>query len=165
VAQSYEARSVVAACLDQGDTEGRLLIQPCSVGRWLVSEAAGSEVDVPWSGPGLFCWSQRSMDGAVVVCLAGELDVSTVELGPLLRGVVESGAAAMIVLDMSDVCFIDAYSIGLIVGAWKAAKARDRVLRVDGLRGLPARVFRLLELESILLRRPCGDVTEGMAGG
>jgi anti-anti-sigma factor len=105
------------------------------------------------------------VDGAVVVCLGGELDVSTVELGPLLRGVVESGADAMIVLDMSDVCFIDAYSIGLIMGAWKAAKARGRGLQVDGLRGLPARVFRLVGLEPVLVCQGSGDIAEGKAGG
>jgi anti-anti-sigma factor len=123
----------------------------------------GCEVGRSQWEPAPFCWSQRSLDGAVVVGLAGELDLSTVEFGPLLRGVVESGAAT-IVLDMSDVSFIDAYCIGLIVHAWKAAKARGRVLQVDGLRGLPARVFRLVGLEPVLVRRTCGDIAEGKAG-
>jgi anti-anti-sigma factor len=122
------------------------------------------EVGVPQCGPASFRWSQRCGDGAVVVSLAGELDLAAVGLEPLLLRVVESGPAATIVLDMSDVGFIDAYSVGIIVSAWKAAKARGRVLRVDGLRGLPARLFRLVGLESVLARRPGGDTPEGERG-
>jgi anti-anti-sigma regulatory factor len=65
---------------------------------------------------------------------------------------------------MSDVRFIDAHSIGLIVGASKAAKVRGRELQVDGLDGLAARVFRLVGLEPMLVRRTCGDSAEGKAG-
>jgi anti-anti-sigma factor len=96
--------------------------------------------------------------------LAGELDIASVELPPLLLWLAESGPAAVIVLDMSELTFIDAYSVGVIVSAQKAAKARGRVLRVDGLHGVPARVFRLVGLlEPVLARRPCGDVSEGNA--
>jgi len=56
------------------------------------------------------------------------------------------------------------YGIGTIVNAWKVAKARGRVLRVEGLRGLPARVFRLAELEPMLVRPPCGDDLKGNPG-
>jgi anti-anti-sigma factor len=84
-----------------------------------------------------------------------------VELEPLLLRVAESGPAATIVLDMAELSFIDAYCVGVIVSAWKAAKAHGRVLRVDGLHGLPARVFRLVGLEPVLVRRPCGDISEG----
>jgi|SRR5829696_2098473 len=119
------------------------------------------EVGVPLGGPTSFRWSQRCGDDAVVVRLAGELDLATVELEPLLLGVAESGPASTIVLDMSEVSFIDAYGIGVIVSAWTAAKARGRVLQVDGLHGLPARVFRLVGLEPVLVRRRCGDTSEG----
>jgi anti-anti-sigma factor len=122
------------------------------------------EVGVPHCGPASFRWSQRCGDGVVVVSLAGELDLAAVELEPLLLRVVESGPATTIVLDMSELRFIDAYGVGVIVGAWKAAEARGRALRVDGLHGLPARVFRLLGLEPVLARRPCGEIAEGECG-
>ena len=118
-------------------------------------------VGVPRCGPSSFRWAQRCEDDAVVVSLAGELDLASVELAPLLLRLAESGPTATIVLDMSDLGFIDAYGVGVIVGAWKAAKAHGRVLRVDGLHGLPARVFRLVGLEPLLVRRPCGDISEG----
>lgn len=119
------------------------------------------EVGVPPS----FRWSQQCTADAVVVSLAGELDIASVQLPPLLLWLVESGPAPTIVLDMTELSFIDAYCVGLIVSAQKAAKARGRVLLVDGLHGVPARVFRLVGLlEPVLARRPCGDVSEGNAG-
>lgn len=114
-------------------------------------------VGVSQCGPAPFRWSQRCGNDAVVVCLAGELDLATVELEPLLVRLAESGPAATIVLDMSEVSFIDAHSVGVIVAAWAAARTRGRVLQVDGLRGLPARVFRLVGLEPLLVRRTGGD--------
>jgi len=122
-----------------------------------VSEKLNGEAGVPRGELASFRWSQGTLDGAVVVRLAGELDLSTAaELRQLLMRVAESGTRATVVLDMSDVRFIDAHSIGLIVGASKAAKVRGRVLQVDGLDGLPARVFRLVGLEPILVRRTSG---------
>ena len=122
------------------------------------------EVGVPHSAPASFRCSQRFGDGAVVVSLAGELDIAVEGLEPLLLRVAESGPAPTIVLDMSELGFIDAYNVGVIVSAWKAAKARGRVLRVDGLQGEPARVFRLAGLEPLLARRPCRDSSKGNVG-
>jgi len=122
------------------------------------------EVGVPHSAPASFRCSQRCGDGAVVVSLAGELDIAVKGLESLLLRVAESGPAPTIVLDMSELGFIDAYSVGVIVSAWKAAKARGRVLRVDGLQGEPARVFRLAGLEPLLARRPCRDSSKGTVG-
>ena len=123
-----------------------------------MSEKLGSEAGVPREELASFRWSLGTNDGAVVVRLAGELDLSTAaELRQLLR-VAESGTAATVVLDMSEVRFIDAHSIGLIVGASKAAKLRGRVLQVDGLDGLPARLFRLVGLERMLVRRTSDGV-------
>jgi anti-anti-sigma factor len=126
-----------------------------------VSETS-SEVRVPQWGPGRFGWSQRRVDGAVVVCLAGELDFGTAaELRRRLMNVVESGAAGAVVLDLSDVRFIDAHSVGVVVNAWAAAKSRGRELWIEGLHGIPARVFGLLGLERMLVR----GTWESSAGG
>ena len=124
---------------------------------YLVNDSRGG-------GPATFRWAQWCGNDAVVVCLAGELDIATVELEPVLMRAAESGPATTIVLNMSEVSFIDAYSIGVIVRAWAAARARGRVLQVDGLRGLPARLFRLVGLEPLLVRRTCADTSVGTAG-
>ena len=108
------------------------------------------QVGIPRCGPASLRWSLRCRGDAVVVSLAGELDVASAELEPLLLRLAESGPASTIVLDLSELGFIDAYGVGIIVSAWKTAKARGRVLQVDGARGLPARVFRLVGLEPVL---------------
>ena len=128
-----------------------------------MSEKLGGEAGVPRDELASFRWSQVTLDGAVVVRLAGELDLSTAaQFRQLLLKVAESGTATTVVLDMSDVRFIDAHSIGLIVGASQAAKVRGRVLQVDGLDGLPARLFRLVGLEPMLVRRTSGG--DGVGG-
>lgn len=121
------------------------------------------EAGVPDGRPSSCRWAQRYGDDAVVVSLAGELDVACVGLEPLLLRLAESGRAATIVVDMSELRFIDAHGVGVIVSAWKAAKARGRVLWVDGLHGLPARVFRLVGLEQVLVRSPATTL-KGNAG-
>ena len=115
-----------------------------------VLETVGDEVGLPLRRLASFRWSHRFVGDAVVIHLAGEMDLSTAaELRRLLE-VVETDTAATIVLDMSEVSFIDAHSIGVILHAWTAAEVRGQVLQVDRLRGLPARVVRLLGLESTL---------------
>jgi anti-sigma B factor antagonist len=130
-----------------------------------VSEILGGEAGVPHGRLAFLRWSRQSVDGVVVVRPAGELDLSTAAEFRRLLSIAQSGTAATIVLDMSDVSFIDAHSLGLIVGASAAAEGRGRVLRVDGLHGLPARVFRLTGLEPMLARRGCGDTGGRKAGG
>lgn len=130
-----------------------------------MSEDFGAESPTPGVGPDRFGWSQRCVDGAVVVLLAGELDLSTAaEFRRRLRTVAES-AAARIVLDLSAVSFIDAQNIGVIVAAWSAAKTRGRQLCVDGLHDLPAQLFRVLGLEPMLgCRMPAADLERGGDG-
>lgn len=132
---------------------------------WLVSEKPDGEVRAQW-GPGRLGWSQRYVDGVVMVRLGGELDLSTAaELRRRLMRLAESGDAATIVLDLSEVGFIDAHSIGVIVDAWSTAKFHGRELCVEGLRGLPARIFGLLGLEAILARRALAASPGGDADG
>ena len=69
------------------------------------------------SGPCLFGWSQRRVDDAEVICLAGELDLAAAaELRSRLMRIAQSSTAAMTVLELSDVRFIDAKCVGVIPG-------------------------------------------------
>jgi anti-anti-sigma factor len=135
------------------------MIQPFAPrGEWLVPKMSSNEAcESGCSVPDRFNWSQRRVNGSVMVQLSGELDVSVSdELDRRLTNVVESDAA-VVVLDLWDLTFIDAHSVGLIVAAHAAVRQRGRHLRVDGLRGVPARVFELLGLEPLKLRRPGQD--------
>ena len=78
---------------------------------------------------------------------------------PQLRAA-QSRRVAAILLDLSEVNFIDAHSIGLIVAAWASAKDHGRVLCVVGLHGMPARLFSMLGLER-LSRDPASDIDGG----
>lgn len=98
---------------------------------------------------------------AYAVGLVGELDLATAaQLCELLTGLAQSGPAATILVDLSDVCYIDCRSVGVIVAATAAAREHGRYLRVVGLRGLPRRVFQVLRLESAL----CDPPTRHAAG-
>ena len=64
-----------------------------------MSEIFDIGVLIPQSPPCLLGWSQQHVDGAVVIQLAGELDMATTaELDLRLSRVVESDSAAAIVL-------------------------------------------------------------------
>ena len=132
-----------------------------------MSELSGAQARASVGEPGRLLWSQRSVGDTVMVCLTGELDLSTAtEFHRRLLSVTESATAATIVLDLSQVSFIDAHNTGVIVCACTAAEARGRALQVDGLHGIPARVFRLLGLEWMRVRRPEeGDPGKDAGGG
>lgn len=118
------------------------------------------------SGTSGFCWSQRRVDGGVVVRVAGELDfASSTELGQRLLNLVELDDAAVVVLDLSELRFIDAHCVGLIVAAREAARCRGRRLEIDRLRGIPARVFDVLGLRPLLAAGMCEDTAGRDAHG
>ena len=120
-----------------------------------MSELSGTQARVPHWEPGRLLWSQRSLGDTVEVRLAGELDISTAtEFRQQLLSLTQSDAATTIVLDLSQVGFIDARSTGLIVSACTAAKAHGRKLQVDGLHGIPARVFHVLGLDWMRVHLP-----------
>ena len=135
-----------------------------SVRGWLVSEMSVLDPSAARRRAGNSHGSRRHFNGAVVVRLAGELDMATwTHLDELLTSAVSDGSGA-IVLDLSDVDYIDCRSIGLIVAAFTAAKDRDRSLRVSGLHGMPKDLFDILGLQS-LLATPGVDDGRGRHGG
>ncbi len=97
----------------------------------------------------------------VVVRFAGELDLSTAAGVQAQLSAAQSRRVAAIVLDLSEVNFIDAHSIGLIVAAWANAKDHGRVLRIVGLHGMPARLFSILGLERLSSDATSDDDGEG----
>lgn len=98
--------------------------------------------------------TEQEGDGVVVVVVRGEVDIRTApELRDCLSQVVEGGAQ-QVVLDLSDVDFLDSTALSVMVGAHKrlskagsallvvaATEAVQRVLAVTGL----GRVFSVHE--------------------
>ena len=96
-------------------------------------------------------WFEYSAGGAVVLCPVGELDLSTASaLERRLTDIVESTDAPTILVDLSRVQFIDARCVGVILQTRANACRRHRALYVEGLGGVPARVFDALGLRTAL---------------
>ncbi len=97
-------------------------------------------------------------DGAAVVTVAGELDMST---APVLEAALESGVdrgAGHIVVDLDSVSFIDSTGIRAIVCAAVRLHAAGGSLRlVYGDEGVQ-HLFEILALENVVGTYPCRRV-------
>jgi anti-anti-sigma factor len=129
-----------------------------------VSEMSPDEYAAPPRRQDRFAWSQRALDGVLVVSVLGEVDLATEEpLRALLADLTDRAAAARVVLDLAGVRFIDAHSIGMIAMAAYALEQRGRTLRIRNLTCLPEKLLGVLGLEPLLLEPPRGDELEGGA--
>lgn len=82
-------------------------------------------------------------DSSTIVWLRGEQDASTrPELARLLAGAIASGTNHVVV-DLSDVQFLDGSTIGLLIAAHEFLRARSRSL---GLRSPSKFVHRVLDI-------------------
>jgi anti-sigma B factor antagonist len=83
------------------------------------------------------------------VAITGEIDLLSVgELERWLRRVVAESRCRTIVLDLGGVEFLAARGVSVLLAAKLAAEDAGRDLQVTNAQGLPARVLRLLGLES-----------------
>jgi anti-anti-sigma factor len=83
------------------------------------------------------------------VAVAGEVDLlSAGELERRLRRVIAESRCRTIVVDLGGVEFLDARGVSVLLATKLAAEEAGRDLRVTNAQGLPARVLRLLGLES-----------------
>jgi stage II sporulation protein AA (anti-sigma F factor antagonist) len=93
----------------------------------------------------------RSGSGYVRLSLAGEIDMSTVDV--LLRGQSEALAGAAtgrlhgVVVDLDRVTFLDSTGINVLVGGYREASATGLTYRLENPRGPVARV---LEVSGVL---------------
>jgi len=104
------------------------------------------------------------VDGAAVVYPRGELDLPT---NPDLQELLDRARATRapsVVVDLREVSFIDAPSVGVLVSAWSAAQRSGQQLRVNGLANQPARVFDILSLRDLLIPRSAGVSPTGRNG-
>jgi anti-anti-sigma factor len=101
-------------------------------------------------------------DGAWVATADGEIDMSSApELG---RALDADGDAALVVLDLRAVTFLDSSALGLIVAQLR--RARDRGSRFAVAAGRRSEAHRVLELSGLLgavevVEEPEGALGEG----
>ncbi|GAA0479054.1 hypothetical protein Ade02nite_40210 [Paractinoplanes deccanensis] len=92
-------------------------------------------------------WSRRREGDSDVISLTGELDRDAApELRQKLMSAAVSSTAATFVLDMSELTFIDAGGVGVVLTVHATAASRGRQFRVEGLHGTPKKVFEILGL-------------------
>ena len=90
-----------------------------------------------------------SVDGAIHLRLAGELDVAAITtLEARLTGVVDSGCA--VTLDCSRLTFIDAGGIAALLVAYRAAIRAGGSLRIEAATPEVTRTFHLTKLGFLL---------------
>lgn len=93
----------------------------------------------------------RAADGVVVVSLAGDIDVATVdEVGDALtRAVTSEPPPRHLCCDLSRVTFLDSTGLSSLVMAWRTGEARGTELVVAGAHGAVRRVLELTGLDTL----------------
>lgn len=98
-----------------------------------------------------------TLNDALVVTLEGELDAKSVTvLRPCFEELADAGKA--VVLDLSEVSFVDSSGIGAIVFLFKRLQARSLKVSVVGLRPQPRELFQMLRIHKAIL---CYDSLKG----
>jgi anti-sigma B factor antagonist len=93
-----------------------------------------------------------TQNGTSTLRIEGELDaLSVVDLRPVIGEVGESRPARVIV-DLARLRLIDSSGVGAIVALFKVVRAYGGNLVVDGVRGQPLAILRLLHLDRVLVR-------------
>ena len=96
-----------------------------------------------------FTVAVEHLDGTVVVCPVGELDLATApELERVLNGL--SGDASALLLDLSGLTFVDCAGLGPIREKVREAALLGRQVRMSGARPLVQRVLELTGLRELI---------------
>jgi anti-anti-sigma factor len=89
-------------------------------------------------------------DGVVVLALRGEADL---HVAPELRdrlSIATEGPAPSVVLDLSEVTFVDSMTLGVLVGSAKRARANGGEIRVVTAGGPIRRILEVTLLDRVL---------------
>jgi anti-sigma B factor antagonist len=107
---------------------------------------------------------RHERDHAIVVA-AGEIDIATVaQLRERLFELADTGQS--IVIDLSQVSFVDSAGLGALVGAAKRAAAHGATLHVVGARPQIRQLFRVTGLEGrVPLARTLDEALGSTAAG
>ncbi len=99
----------------------------------------------------------RDEAGVRVLSLQGPIDVSqAMDLREVLGQQID-GPAARVVVDLTDVTFIDSSGIGVLVTAHRTADAAGAMLALAGARTTVGRVFELTRTNRLLRIYPTVD--------
>ncbi|WP_214369345.1 STAS domain-containing protein [Pseudonocardia sp. H11422] len=116
------------------------------------SDRAGQATPGPVADPGgAALQAHRELHGSVVaVTLTGELDMSTLAQAEREVSTAEAATAAVLLVDLSGLDFVDSSGVRLVLEADARARTDGRRLVVALGGGLPRRLFEVLGLMSRL---------------
>ena len=106
-------------------------------------------METPASAP--FSVTVRASDGgSVVVALAGDFDMSGVEkFHSCIDELIDSSNGAELIVDLSDVTFIDSSGIAAMLEARRLVTREHRELRFENLTAPASRLFELAGLTDL----------------
>ncbi len=91
-------------------------------------------------------------DSLTTLAIDGELDATTVvELRPVIAKI-GAERPARVQVDLTHLRLIDSSGVGAIVALFKTVRGYRGELGVVGVRNQPLAIFRLLHLDSVLIR-------------
>jgi anti-anti-sigma factor len=102
------------------------------------------------SGEGLFSWDVTENAAAVVVRVAGEIDLASEEDFATALGQALSGHAPVILVDLSGVTFLGSAALHVLLEANRDAEMQKRALRVVHGGSFAARVLDVAGLDQVL---------------
>jgi len=104
--------------------------------------------------------SVQSGDEQLVVCVAGEIDVYT---APRLREqLMPLAGAGTLIVDLSEVSFLDSTALGVLVGAMKRQRERGGTMRIVT---AGTRVRRLFEITGLTRVFTCYETLDEATSG
>lgn len=107
---------------------------------------------------------RRSADGPFrVIELAGEADAASRHLKDVLDAEAGTGPP-LLVIDMSQLTFMDSWALHVILTAWKGLRAAGRVLALAGPAGSVRRVLDLAGADTVVPVYPSVQEATGFSG-
>jgi anti-sigma B factor antagonist len=104
-----------------------------------------------------------TVNDMTVVKLRGEFDAAAADLvRDEMEALVSSGDRRL-VLDLTDVSFVDSTGMGLIIYAFKRLQSGGGDFRVAGATGQPRELFKLLRVDRVMRLFP--DISSATANG
>jgi anti-anti-sigma factor len=98
-----------------------------------------------------FAISALTERGVVRVLLRGDVDLTTLDaIRAQLDAYLDAPGVAAIVVDLSQVAFLDSSGIGALVRAQRLAAAAGRAFHVEGAHGQAAAVLDLVGVQGVL---------------
>lgn len=99
----------------------------------------------------------ENINDTVVVKLHGEFDAAASDTVKSDFESLLGNASQCMVLDLSDVNFIDSTGMGLIIYAFKRLQSGGKDFRVSGAKGQPLELFKLLRVDRVIQLFPDVD--------